>query len=225
MKIQRETVIAAALDLLDEVGIDGLTMRRLAQKLDIKAASIYWHFTNKQALMDGMADALMEGVARKELAGPAWSPSWLVAVSATAHDIRRALLKRRDGARVYAGTYVTTDNVFRVAEALIAPLCEAGASTRLASWGAFSILYYVTGFVTEEQPLVHLKAGSANIERQREQFTALAARRYPHALAAMDDLFDMDFDARFELGLDLLVTGLDVRIKEERRGKTEKIAR
>lgn len=225
MKIQRETVIAAALDLLDEVGIDGLTMRRLAQKLDIKAASIYWHFTNKQALMDGMADALMEGVARKELAGPALSPSWLVAVSATAHDIRHALLKRRDGARVYAGTYVTTDNVFRVAEALIAPLCEAGASTRLASWGAFSILYYVTGFVTEEQPLLHLKAESANIERQREQFTALAACRYPHALAAMDDLFDMDFDARFELGLDLLITGLDVRIKEERRGKTEKIAR
>ncbi|MDO8032768.1 TetR/AcrR family transcriptional regulator C-terminal domain-containing protein [Janthinobacterium sp. SUN128] len=222
MKIQRETVIAAALDLLDEVGIDGLTMRRLAQKLDIKAASLYWHFTNKQALMDGMADALMEGVARKELAGPAWSPSWFVAVSATAHDIRRALLKRRDGARVYAGTYVTTDNVFRVAEALIAPLCEAGASTRLASWGAFSILYYVTGFVTEEQPLVHLKAESANIERQREQFAALAAHRYPHALAAMDDLFDMDFDARFELGLDLLITGLDVRIKEERRGKTEK---
>lgn len=224
MKIQRETVIAAALDLLDEVGIDGLTMRRLAQKLDIKAASLYWHFTNKQALMDGMADALMEGVARKELAGPARSPSWLVAVSATAHDIRRALLKRRDGARVYAGTYVTTDNVFRVAEALIAPLCEAGASTRLASWGAFSILYYVTGFVTEEQPLVHLKAESANIEWQREQFAALAAHRYPHALAAMDDLFDMDFDARFELGLDLLITGLDVRIKEERRGKTEKIA-
>ena len=49
MKIQREAVVARALDLLDEVGIEGLTMRRLADAMGIKAASLYWHFSNKQA--------------------------------------------------------------------------------------------------------------------------------------------------------------------------------
>ena len=214
MKIQREAVIATALSLLDEVGIEGLTMRRLAQELEIKAASLYWHFTNKQALMDGIADALMEGVAHKHLAEPSTSTTWFIAVSMTAHEIRRALLKRRDGARVYAGTYVTTGNTLRVAEALIGPLREAGASTRLASWGAFSILYYVMGFVMEEQPLVRPDAEPLNIESHRGSFEALAANSYPHALAAMGDLFNPDFDARFDLGLDLLITGLRVRIAE-----------
>ena len=214
MKIQREAVIATALDLLDEVGIEGLTMRRLAQELDIKAASLYWHFANKQALMNGIADALIEGVAHEHPDELSPSTAWFNAVSVTAHEIRNALLKRRDGARVYAGTYVITDNTLRVAEALIGPLCEAGASTRLASWGAFSIIYYVMGFVMEEQPLADPSEISLAIATHRDQFEALAAKGYPHVLAAAADLFSPDFDARFDAGLDLLIAGLRMKIAE-----------
>lgn len=214
MKIQREAVIATALDLLDEVGIEGLTMRRLAQELDIKAASLYWHFANKQALMNGIADALIEGVAHEHSDELSPSTAWFNAVSVTAHEIRNALLKRRDGARVYAGTYVITDNTLRVAEALIGPLYEAGASTRLASWGAFSIIYYVMGFVMEEQPLADPSEISLAIATHRDQFEALAAKGYPHVLAAAADLFSPDFDARFDAGLDLLIAGLRMKIAE-----------
>ena len=214
MKIQREAVIATALDLLDEVGVEGLTMRRLAQELDIKAASLYWHFANKQALMNGIADALIEGVAHKHPDELSPSTAWFNAVSVTAHEIRNALLRRRDGARVYAGTYVITDNTLRVAEALIGPLCEAGASTRLASWGAFSIIYYVMGFVMEEQPLADPSEISQAIATHRDQFEALAAKGYPHVLAAAADLFSPDFDARFDAGLDLLIAGLRMKIAE-----------
>ena len=214
MKIQREAVIATALNLLDEVGIEGLTMRRLAQELDIKAASLYWHFANKQALMNGIADALIEGVAHEHQDELSPSTAWFNAVSVTAHEIRNALLRRRDGARVYAGTYVITDNTLRVAEALIGPLCEAGASTRLASWGAFSIIYYVMGFVMEEQPLADPSEISQAIATHRDQFEALAAKGYPHVLAAAADLFSPDFDARFDAGLDLLIAGLRMKIAE-----------
>ncbi|MFT0548604.1 TetR/AcrR family transcriptional regulator C-terminal domain-containing protein [Allopusillimonas ginsengisoli] len=214
MKIQLETVITTALNLLDEVGVEGLTMRKLADALGVKAASLYWHFTNKQALMDAMADALMEDVARKDLGRLSASSTWKAAVSTTAHEIRRALLSRRDGARVYAGTYVVTDNVLRVAEALIAPLRGAGASTRLASWGAFSILYYVMGFVIEEQPLVDPNTTPLAVTSHQGVFEALAAKAYPHVFAATSDLLSSDFDARFHMGLDLLITGLDVRIRE-----------
>lgn len=209
MGISREVVIATALGLLDEVGLDGLTMRRLADALDIKAASLYWHFANKQVLMDGMADALMAGVA---LPVDVAAASWRDAVAATAHSVRAALLARRDGARVFAGTYVVTDNVLRVAESMIGPLRTAGASTRIAGWGAFTILYYVLGFVMEEQALDPAAAAPIDAAGRREPFAALAAQRYPHVLAAMDDLFDLDFDARFASGLDLILTGLDVKM-------------
>src|SRR5215831_4715307 len=56
--LHRETVARAALHLLDEVGMDGLTMRRLAAELDIQNPSLYNHFTSKQELLDCMA-ALM----------------------------------------------------------------------------------------------------------------------------------------------------------------------
>src|SRR5260370_28603336 len=60
--VKQELIVQAALTLLDEVGLEGLTMRRLATALKIQAPSLYWHFPNKQALLDGMADAIF-GVA------------------------------------------------------------------------------------------------------------------------------------------------------------------
>jgi AcrR family transcriptional regulator len=45
--LDRATIVATALRLLDEVGIDGLSTRRLATELGIKSASLYWHFKDK----------------------------------------------------------------------------------------------------------------------------------------------------------------------------------
>lgn len=207
MGIQADKVITTALDLLDEVGVEGVTMRRLAQALDIQAASLYWHFANKQALLDGMADALMNEVALAPKAGP-----WQSRMRQTADEIRRALLARRDGARVFAGTYVPTENVLRVAESLIAPLREAGASTRLATSGAFSLLYYVLGFVIEEQALGPAKEGKLDPVSRRGAFATLAAKRFPQVLAAMTDIFDEDLDTRFAAGVALWIAGLEQQL-------------
>jgi TetR/AcrR family tetracycline transcriptional repressor len=212
MKIQREAVIATALELLDQVGIEGLTMRRLADALDIKAASLYWHFANKQELLNAMADALIEGVARIPN-----TDSWEQGIIRVAREMRRALLARRDGARVYAGTYVITDNVFRVAESLLASMREAGGSNQLAGWSAFSVLNYVLGFVMEEQGIATDSAAGADLESRRGEFAAMAQGRFPCLFDAIDAIFDADFDARFESGLELIVAGLAVKIGADRK--------
>lgn len=62
-KITRLQVLETALQLLETDGIDGLTMRKLADALHIKAASLYWHFNNKQSLVEGMADHIVANVA------------------------------------------------------------------------------------------------------------------------------------------------------------------
>ena len=51
-RLNRESVIDAALELLNETGIDGLTTRKLAQKLGIEQPTLYWHVKNKRALLD-----------------------------------------------------------------------------------------------------------------------------------------------------------------------------
>ncbi|MEO7065527.1 MAG: TetR/AcrR family transcriptional regulator C-terminal domain-containing protein [Rhodanobacter sp.] len=214
MALARETVIATALDLLDQAGLDNLTMRRLADALQVKAASLYWHFANKQALMDAMADALMAQVAQAAPSTGHASEDPLTAVAAVAHEIRGALLARKDGARVYAGTYVVTENVMRVAEAMIGPLRQAGASTRLACWSSFALLDYVLGFVMEEQGSPSINPKESALTEQRVAFAALAAPSYPHVAAAMDDVFHLDFDARFTTGLDLFIAGLRVKLEK-----------
>ena len=208
MSIQPDEVIAKALELLDETGLDGLSMRRLADAMDIKAASLYWHFANKQALLDGMADALMAGVAG---GAPVAGQSWKERLADIAGEMRRALLSRRDGARVFAGTYVPTENVMRVGEALMAPLREAGADARLAAWGAFSVMYFLLGFVIEESGVAPEQMPGRELEQRTQSFEQMMAR-FPNLAAGRDAIFDKDFDTRFRFGLDLMLAGLAARL-------------
>ncbi len=62
MRLTRDQVVGVALDLLDEVGLDNLTMRRLAAALGVKNGATYWHFPSKQALLEAMADAMLGGL-------------------------------------------------------------------------------------------------------------------------------------------------------------------
>ena len=201
MRIQREQVVRAAWALVDEIGVDGLTMRALAQALAIQAPSLYWHFPSKQVLLDTMADALLEDVGR----APEASATWEAVVQGVAGELRRAFLRHRDGARVYAGTVVVSENTLRVSDRLIGVMGRAGLKPREAGWAAFSVLDYVLGFTIEEQS--HGTQGGEG-PSVAERLRALATDRFPHVAAAVDAIVDPDFDARFAFGLELFLAGL-----------------
>jgi AcrR family transcriptional regulator len=57
--LSRERILAAALELVDEQGIDALSMRKLGQSLGFEAMSLYNHVANKDDLLDGMIDAVL----------------------------------------------------------------------------------------------------------------------------------------------------------------------
>ena len=205
-KIQRERVIQTALTLLDQEGLEGLTMRKLALALQIQAPSLYWHFENKQALIDGMADALLDQVARQ----PSDEQSWAQRLRSLAAELRQALKRHRDGARVFAGTYVVTDNVMRTSEALIGACIQAGASPSLAATASFSLTYYVLGLVMEEQALG--PGSNQDLAARQRHFLTTAQGAYPHNWQARETLFSQDFDSRFDIGLGLFIAGLQQRI-------------
>jgi TetR/AcrR family transcriptional regulator, tetracycline repressor protein len=60
MAVTRDQIVAAALAQLDEAGLDGLTLRRLAERLGIRAPTLYWHVRDKRELMDLVAGAVMD---------------------------------------------------------------------------------------------------------------------------------------------------------------------
>lgn len=207
MRIVQAEVIATALKLLDEVGMEGLTMRKLADALAIQAPSLYWHFANKDALLEGMADALMEPVAASNPEGEAWDAR----LGRVASEVRNALLSRRDAARVFAGTYPLSDNVLRVGSLLIGSLKQAGADDRTASWGASTLVYFVIGFAIEEQGLWRKK------EPASQEENSLAAK-FPLAAIAMREIAGANADQRFAFGLDLQIRALRALISDKTAG-------
>ncbi|CDL15783.1 hypothetical protein [Klebsiella pneumoniae IS46] len=110
-RLNRESVIDAALELLNETGIDGLTTRKLAQKLGIEQPTLYWHVKNKRALLDALA---VEILARHhDYSLPAAGESWQSFLRNNAMSFRRALLRYRDGAKVHLGTRLMKNSMIR----------------------------------------------------------------------------------------------------------------
>ena len=113
----RERVVAAALGLLDEVGLDGLTMRALADRLGMRAASLYWYIRDKEQLLGLLAAAILA-----ELPAPSERP-WREHLETFAADYRRVLQAHRDAARIVIEVQPEAPGLY---ERLIIPLLDAG---------------------------------------------------------------------------------------------------
>src|SRR5262245_50664549 len=105
MAVNREQVVRVALSVLDETGLEGLTLRRVADALGVRTPTLYWHVKSKQALLDEMATAMVREFAWPTVIATGWQ-EWLTAVAGA---LRRMLLRHRDGARVLSGRHLTDD--------------------------------------------------------------------------------------------------------------------
>jgi TetR/AcrR family tetracycline transcriptional repressor len=202
VKLTREHVLAVALDVLDEAGLDRLTMRRLSAALGVENGATYWHFRSKQELLEHMADALLAGKV-PEL--PEDRP-WDERVAVLARGLRRALLSRRDGARLFSGRFFPLPNALAYGEALVGLLAAAGLDPRSAAWASDTLTFYVVAHVTEEQLAAALPDGG---DAARAKLDAgLDPVRHPHLVAAGADLAGADPEEHFEHGLALVLAGI-----------------
>ncbi|MEU6863893.1 TetR/AcrR family transcriptional regulator [Streptomyces sp. NPDC046876] len=203
--LSRTTVAEAALRLLNETGLEKLTLRAIAAELDVKAPALYWHFKNKQELIDEMATEMYRRMARDE---PQRPTGWREMLLAANRGLRRALLSYRDGARVFSGSRFTGAEHGEQQEAHLRALLEAGFELPQAVRTLTTTFMYTLGFVTEEQG-VHPVAG----ERREGYDVSERSERladYPAAAAAGSHLFE-DYDAHFEEGLEIILAGVAAR--------------
>lgn len=147
-RLTRDTVLRAALELLDEVGIDGLSTRRLAERLGVQSPTLYWHFRNKGELLDAMAEAIM--LERHDASPPRPGEAWDAWLAGNARSFRHALLAYRDGARLHAGTRPRALH-FSSIERKVALLGDAGFTPDEAVDVMYAIGRFVVGWVLEEQ--------------------------------------------------------------------------
>lgn len=202
MALDREVVVRTALELLDADGLDGLTLRKIAAALNVKAPALYWHFQNKQQLLDEMATTM----ARDEMGAAELTGSWQQQLWMLAAGLRRMLLSHRDGARLFGGTFMTDNAPVIAGEPLLRSLTDAGAELRRAVAVSRTINCYVIGYVLEEQGVVSPSGDRDHRFDPDARRARIDAERYPLTAESSDYLFG-DFDRSFADGVELIISG------------------
>lgn len=191
-QLTRAAVVDAALQVLEERGLEGLSTRAVADRLGVRMNTVLWHVKTKARLLELMADAIVGGIGYADLpAAPRRR------VRELAHRYRRALLAHRDGAALVTGTYPAEPHTLRFADRLVDALLEAGADEERAAWTVWTVIYFLLGLVQEEQ---------AAPDRSDDRLTrAVDAGTYPalHRVAA--HMRQESFEARFAFGLEAIL--------------------
>jgi len=186
--VTREQLVDAAIEVLDESGLAGLTLRQVAERLGVQAPALYWHVRNRQDLIDQMAAAMI----RDGIGGLSPDGAWMDQLGDIARAYRQTMLSRRDGARVLAESCTADPAVNRLGELALRMLTSAGFTTQDAMRALIALLSYVSGFVADEQ---------ASRPRSEEPDPV----RFPLLTAAGTGNHTAE---SFEYGLELLLSGL-----------------
>lgn len=206
MPITRNDVVRAAIEMIDDEGLAGLTLRGVAARLGVSAPTLYWHVKDKRHLLDLVAEQVMAEVPESTRAPRDGESIWDWLAEST--RLRRALLlAHRDSVQVVAGNRPTEDalpGIERTLRVLVDAGLEPGEAVRvLTALGSFVLGDALETQAARDRPIEEPPHGDV-------------ADRFP-TLAAATRTVGGEED-RFEEGLGLFLEGLRARL--ERRGAT-----
>jgi len=203
--LSRERIEAAALELIEAEGLDGFSTRKLAARLGYEAMSIYHYFPSKGHLMDALIDHVIDEMGNF----PETSLPWLERVRVLGRIVRRGFTKR-PGLFVFVATHrMNTRKALAFLDRSIA-LFELKLPHELAVRTFRSVSYYVVGAGLDET--AGYARGPSTVEPVPED---VMRRDYPSVFAAGRFFTPADFDATFELGWELMLTGIAALVRAQ----------
>jgi AcrR family transcriptional regulator len=206
-RLSRSFVLQAAVALADRDGLDGFSMRRLAQELGVVPMALYKHVANKDELLDGMVEIVFG-----EIESPSIDDDWRSAMRSRAISARDAL-KRHSWAIGLMETRNPGPANLRNHNAVMGCLREAGFSFETAIH-AYSLQdAYIYGFALQEKTLgfqTPADAGEA-VQRRAQAIGMLEDYPYLAEIAARLPKSGFDHAIEFAWGLDLILDGLERR--------------
>lgn len=192
--------MTAALDLVDDEGVDQLTMRRLGSRLGVDPMAVYYHVANKAALCDGIVELLWSGV---RLPAPVPGETWQQIVSELFIGFRQRLLAH-PRAVVLVGTRPgITSTLLRLIDETLGRLSDAGLGAADAMQLIDCLSGYTVGKVLAEIGVPDAGASDA----VGGALAAVDPSTHPHLVRALVEGYVAAPDAEFRRGLDALVSG------------------
>jgi AcrR family transcriptional regulator len=203
--LTRDQILAAALELADEGGVESISMRRLGQVLGFEAMSLYHHVANKGDVLDGILDLVLA-----ETETPSLEEEWDAAVRKSAISVHQAFRRHS-----WAATLVMSPSHIRPArlrymDALLGRLRAAGFSAD-ETYHVYHVLDgHIFGFTLWQNSHSFAAEQMPNLETMLER--VIPEREYPHlnehGRQHMAEGLHQDVSP-FELGLDLILDGLE----------------
>jgi AcrR family transcriptional regulator len=211
--LTRERVLAAALRLVDDEGLDALTRRRLGQELGRDAMALYRHAPDRSALLDGIVELVLD-----ELDVPEAGQDWQTQLSRTAHDFRRLGLAHPHVVALIVTRPLMTPlglrplGTLRPLERLLRVLTDAGFSPPVALQVYRLYISFLHGhMLTELQELVADREESGHLLRLG--LHRLPAEEFPLLRGLADELAGYDGEAELDQGLAILFAGIAEQLR------------
>jgi AcrR family transcriptional regulator len=207
--LTRQRIIRAALHIMDDEGLEAVTMRRIGRELGVEAMSLYNHVEGKDDILDSICEEVLSDFQFPQVQG------WAEATRAACHEYRRLLLAHPNVITVMTERKrpFTNPESLRVYEFALDLFRSAGLSETdtVKAFNAFG--GYILGCVTREISMMIGGAEDPAHVRAHEEFTRMIeAADLPRLREVLPYLIDCDVEEQFDFGLELLIEGVRARI-------------
>ncbi len=203
--LSRERVLQTALELADWSGLESLSMRKLGQELGVEAMALYYHFANKEEIVDGIVDLVFS-----EIDVPSGGGAWKAEMRQRAISLRDALLRHRWAIGLMESRRNPGPAGLRHHDAVIGSLLAGGFTMAMAAH-AYSVLdAYIYGFALTKMNLP-FETTEEVADVAETMLAPFAIGAYPNLVAFLTEHAvkpGYDFGDEFEYGLDLILDGL-----------------
>ncbi len=205
-RLSRERVLRAAIAHADAGGLEALTMRNLAEELEVAPMALYRHVANKDDLIDAMIDVVFS-----EISLPLGGADWRTAMRQRAISVREALSRHRWAIGLMESRRSPGPANLRHHDAVIGKLRAAGFDIAMAAH-AYSLLdSYIYGFALTKLNLP-FDTSVEIADVAQSMLEPFPANEYPNLVEILTEHVmkpGYDYGDEFEYGLDLILDGLE----------------
>lgn len=205
--LDRARIIEGAVEVADQIGLEPLTIRRLAEHLGVKPMTLYHYVDGKDDIIDGMVGRVFDEVGATDT-----TISWKDAIRARARSLRDALRRHPWAIPIMESRRKPGEDILDHHEAMLRVWLGTGFPVPVVAHGVAVVDAFVYGFALQETALPLGEGGGDLTDASEEVVMPLSPERYPSLMRfTMEHVMQpgYDFGASFEAGLEYVLDGVE----------------